>query len=380
MTVTLEAFPSSTTVDDGSTLIATVLGEGDTPLEGITVTFTVVSGSGEVSPETATTGPLGTTTSSLSSTELGDVTVQAAVDSLTDTTTVTFVAGEAVTLTLTPESQDVVVDETGAGSAELSAEVVDQYGNPVVDGTQVNFTTDVGAVDSPVATADGVAATILSVTDVTETVTATVRAWVAGVFPLVQDTALATFIVTPCTSVEIVDVTSDSPVCLGEAMHFTATVTGDEPISYSWDFGGAGTATGEDTATPTFTYDEAGTYTVTLTVENDCGTDEDTLVVEVGEPVEIVDLASDSPVMVHETMSFEATVTGDEPISYSWDFGGPGTPTGEDTATPTFTYDEAGTYTVTLTVENECGTDEDTLTVTVEPYTLYMPIIKKNGS
>jgi PKD repeat protein len=87
--------------------------------------------------------------------------------------------------------------------------------------------------------------------------------------------------VSDCTAVMITGLTSNSPVALGEAMEFAATVTGSTPYTYMWDFGGAGTATDEDTATPTFTYDAAGTYTVMLTVENACGTDNDSLVVEV---------------------------------------------------------------------------------------------------
>ena len=63
-------------------------------------------------------------------------------------------------------------------------------------------------------------------------------------------------------------------------MHFTTTVTGSASISYTWDFGGAGTRGGTDT-NPTFIYTAADTYTVTLTVENDCGMDTETLVVDV---------------------------------------------------------------------------------------------------
>jgi PKD repeat protein len=87
--------------------------------------------------------------------------------------------------------------------------------------------------------------------------------------------------VSDCIAVTITDLTSSSPVELGEAMAFTAAVTGTAPYTYTWDFDGAGTATDEDTATPTFTYDAAGTYSVMLTVENSCGWDADSLLVEV---------------------------------------------------------------------------------------------------
>ena len=186
-----------------------------------------------------------------------------------------------------------------------------------------------------------------------------------------------------CNPVQITDLTSDSPVDLGAPMHFTATINADatEPVTYNWDFGGAGTATGEDGPTPTFTYDEPGTYTVTLTVENPCGEATETQVVEVEvpcEPVAIVSLDSNSPVEWGEVMYFTATVSGDEPITYNWDFGGAGTATGEDGPTPTFLYDEPGTYTVTLTVENPCGEATDTLVVEMGPFKIFLPYVAKD--
>jgi len=85
-------------------------------------------------------------------------------------------------------------------------------------------------------------------------------------------------------AVQIVGLSSDSSVELGQTMHFTATLQGPEPYTYTWDFGGAGTATGAGTRTPTYLYDAAGTYTVRLEAENPYGTDDKDLVVEVREP------------------------------------------------------------------------------------------------
>src|SRR5690606_30095908 len=52
----------------------------------------------------------------------------------------------------------------------------------------------------------------------------------------------------------------------------------------------------------------------------------------------------------------------DDAPTYEWDFGD-----GESSteANPTHTYEEAGTYEVTLTVTDEAGTTTDTVTVTV---------------
>ena len=42
------------------------------------------------------------------------------------------------------------------------------------------------------------------------------------------------------------------------------------------------------------------------------------------------------------------------PITYTWDFGGPGDASGTDGQTEVYTYSQGGTYTVTLTVDNPC--------------------------
>ncbi|HOU14003.1 MAG TPA: PKD domain-containing protein [Anaerolineae bacterium] len=83
-------------------------------------------------------------------------------------------------------------------------------------------------------------------------------------------------------------------------------------------------------------------------------------------PVAIVALNSDSPVVHGAAMHFTATVQGDAPITYTWDFGGPGVGAGLDGPTPVFTYSAAGVYTVTLVASNGCpSTATAQLTVTV---------------
>jgi PKD repeat protein len=166
-----------------------------------------------------------------------------------------------------------------------------------------------------------------------------------------------------------VDLSSDSPVELGEAVHLTADVlVGTEPLTYTWDFGGAGSGIDLDTATPVYTYTDAGDYTVVVTVENQCGDDDDSALVSVLCYEPDVDLSSDSPVELGEAVHLTADVlVGTEPLTYTWDFGGPGHGVGLDSATPVYTYTDAGDYTVAVTVENPCGEDSASTQVVVSP-------------
>jgi uncharacterized repeat protein (TIGR01451 family) len=85
---------------------------------------------------------------------------------------------------------------------------------------------------------------------------------------------------------------------------------------------------------------------------------------------------SNSPITLGETAVFTNTSTGDPPLTYLWDFGDGITSTLES---PTHIYEQFGTYTVTLTVENVYGSDIFTDTYTVEPIMIYLPIVFNNN-
>jgi PKD repeat protein len=203
----------------------------------------------------------------------------------------------------------------------------------------------------------------------------------------VEDAETVTVVVVEgaCQAVQIAALVSDPSLTAGVPAHFTATVSGAQPITYSWDFDsdGAPERVGAGLDVVTHTYPAAGTYTATLTVENGCPSQAtETLSVTVEEACEevtITNLTAGSPVKIGAAMGFTATVTGSAPYTYTWDFGdgGAGQGTGLDTATPSWTYTGTGSYTVTLTIDNPCGTDQDSEVVTVESYTLFLPLIVK---
>jgi PKD repeat protein len=198
-----------------------------------------------------------------------------------------------------------------------------------------------------------------------------------------------------CDEPEVV-VTSDSPVLLGEPMAFTATVTGTAPFTYTWDFGGAGSGTGEDTATPVFTYTEVGSFTAIVTVENGCGVDTASTVVEVTpictDVTEVaLSLAAPGPVYAGEPVDLLADLMPDDaakPYNYTVDYGDGTVPvTGTDSLDPlalSYTYASTGTYTVAIGVWNCAMTVPVTDTaevVVAEPeeptFYIYLPLIVK---
>jgi len=138
---------------------------------------------------------------------------------------------------------------------------------------------------------------------------------------------------------------------------FTDLSTGN-PASWSWDFGdGVGTSAKQN---PSYTYNNAGTYTVTLTATNACGSDVEQKIdyITVDPCVAPVADFSGTPTSgcAALTVDFTDLSTGN-PDTWSWDFGdGTGTSTQQN---PSYTYNNPGTYTVTLAAGNACGTDDE---------------------
>jgi hypothetical protein len=181
-----------------------------------------------------------------------------------------------------------------------------------------------------------------------------------------------------CESPAITELSSDSPVELGQPMHLEVQVNGSSPFAYTWEMAGPGYGSGLDTATPVFTYTEPGIYTPTVTVENACGSDVGELGVEVTCAAPEAAFTSNSPVGIGSPIAFTALVSGTEPFTYTWSFGGPGNGSGLDTPTPVFTYTMYGTFTTVLTVTNPCGMDVSSEAVEVMPRAIYLPIAIKN--
>ncbi len=126
-------------------------------------------------------------------------------------------------------------------------------------------------------------------------------------------------------------------------------------------------STNASSVNPSFLFSGSGTYIITLALTNPCGTftKSDTVIVKKPPTVSLSGiLNSCSPASINPL----ATISncGMNALTYSWSFPG-GTPATSISANPgTIAYNTPGTYTVSLSVTNECGTTTVTAPITIK--------------
>lgn len=144
--------------------------------------------------------------------------------------------------------------------------------------------------------------------------------------------------------------------------------------TFEWSFEYDNITIKLDGVSPNFFFHTAGVYTVMLVVTDDAGNwASDFVVVTVLDiTVPIADAGLDVTVDQHQVVSFDGSGSWDNSgiVRWTWEFSYKGTNFTLGGATPSFLFDEAGTFEVVLTVadpfDNE---DSDVLTVTVSDTT-----------
>jgi len=153
--------------------------------------------------------------------------------------------------------------------------------------------------------------------------------------------------------------TWSTTTCEGQAVSFTdltQTNGGGDLSQWLWSFDdpGSGINNSSTLQNPSHTFLSAGIYTVTMTVTNvnNCG---DTVVKDVTiNEAPVADFAADTACLGSITTFNDLSIPNAATIvSYSWDFGD-GTPLSTQPS-PSHTYANYGTYTVTLSIINSNG-------------------------
>jgi PKD repeat protein len=147
---------------------------------------------------------------------------------------------------------------------------------------------------------------------------------------------------------------SPSPPYVGEQVTFQSTSTGS-PTSEQWDLDGDGTYGDAKGSSATATFDTPGPHTVGLMVSDGTNSDEHREDVKViDRPVASFDYTPATP-RAGEPVTFSSTSRGDV-TKWDWDLNGDGAAGDASTASPSHTFDSAGSYDVTLTVTDSRGT------------------------
>src|SRR5918998_44555 len=155
---------------------------------------------------------------------------------------------------------------------------------------------------------------------------------------------------------------------------FQANLTGGtEPYTYLWDFGDGSEESDEQTVLHTF--EEAGIYNVVVTVTDENGQEaSDNLEITVNEPppttitepLTVGIISNSTEGVAPATFEFQANLTGGtQPYVINWDFGDSSEESDEQTVLHTF--EEAGTYEVTLTATDTDDQEaSDSIEISVE--------------
>ena len=383
-TITLSVNPTRIETAGNATVTAIVRRENGSPVNpGTIVNFSTTLG--KLDPADAPTDDTGVAETRLvGAGQIGTATVTASTGAATAATAELQIGSLASSVTLV--ASPTAIGQTG-GTVELLAVVRDDAGQ-LLQNLAVNFSTTAGTLDSrgaPLLTNErGEVRDVLKVkeidivalTDASITVSA-FAATAEGEQLLETTTDIA---VRGLVSFISLQVTPGSVAPAGGILDLLALIKDDvglgvsgAPVNFNTEAGSLASggavvpADGNGQARDTLTVtaqdvDALGSRTFNVRAET---------VDFSGSPIEAVfqvKVQTGAPIAAFAWSSnrlevtFQNQSTGDQPLSYLWNFGD-GTTSG--TQSPVKVYSNPGDYTVTLTVSNSLGTDTTTQVVTV---------------
>jgi ABC-type transport system substrate-binding protein/PKD repeat protein len=189
------------------------------------------------------------------------------------------------------------------------------------------------------------------------------------------DTDTTTITIADVTPPEAVATASpDSTVNMGDTVTLDASTSSDNSgtiASYVWGFFDGVDDVGETGMTITHDFLLPGEYSIRLTVTDEAGNEgvDDTLVVTVLDTENpVADAGADATIDAGTLHTFDGSGSTDNTeviASYTWTFDDDG-PQVLDGVSPSYTFDNVGVFTVTLTVEDEAANSAtDTVVITV---------------
>ena len=171
----------------------------------------------------------------------------------------------------------------------------------------------------------------------------------------------------------VVEASSNSPICEGDSIHLSMTVTnGKEPFTYNWTGPNGYTASGQNVSIPNADPSYSGDYIAVVTDGYGCGPTYDTITVVV-EEAPTVDAGPDQELCAYEREVTLAGSIGGAATSATWT-GGTGTFSDSTALNAIYTISDAdttaGIVTLVLTTDDpagECGPVTDTMQIIIHP-------------
>jgi PKD repeat protein len=156
----------------------------------------------------------------------------------------------------------------------------------------------------------------------------------------------------------------------GQQVNIATHNDGGTPDSWAWDFGGGATPGTSTAANPHVTFATAGIYDGTVTASNSAGSATwpfKLYVTELAAP----HLTGVTPtsVLPNAPQGFSAANNGGSAATWSWDFGGAGTPNTSTSSLPQVQIGAKGVYDCSVTATNAAGSDTLEFTLTVADLT-----------
>lgn len=156
------------------------------------------------------------------------------------------------------------------------------------------------------------------------------------------------------------EIVSVSPLqgALGSSVTFQAVVNGLGPFTYDWQFfdAAAPASSAEEQPLETLSLGPSGEYNCSLTVSNASGSDSLDFIVAIGNPPIVTDVAPVSG-LAGSSAQFVATVSGDAPFTYEWNFASGAVPDTSTDESPNVTLGLPGIYDMaSVSVSNAYGT------------------------
>ena len=156
-----------------------------------------------------------------------------------------------------------------------------------------------------------------------------------------------------------ISLSAPTTISVGQTSYLQATTSGSGPVLTDWDLGDGRIFQAHN---PSVIYATAGYYTVRTTAYNAVGNASAESIIQVVPQPAAVFTLPDWTVAVDQPVTFINQSGGEQPLTMLWDFGD-GAQSAE--INPTHLFTQPGTYNVRLILQNQYGTSQTSLPVTV---------------